>query len=348
MARRGQSGTRQAAGVSVDDLRQGFSPERPAPVYALYGDEDLYLQEARALLRRGVLGDEHAAPLTFEGRNADPSAFFDALQTPSLFAGRQLILLEDSEEFLKQHVDRLLDYLDHPLAATVLMMMFKSWNQRWRIAKKITQVGVVVNCKGIPPWEIPRWLQQRARAEGKQISQAAAERLAELVGVDLGQCSRQLEAVITYVGERDRVTQEDVDALVGSDFQRDIWKLLDAVVERRPGEALLVLGRLLREGEESVRLIALLAFKIREIVRTRMLMDEGASPGEIARTMKRPPRAVQRMMDFAGRNSEAELLAKFRAVVEADVRSKSSGGSTHLLLDELVMTLCTEGAGTRG
>ncbi len=347
MARGRKSGARQTAGVSIEELRQRFSPDSPAPVYALYGDEDLCLQEARALLRVGVLGDEHAVPLTFEGRDADPSTFFDTLQTPSLFAGRQLIVLEDSEEFLKQHVDRLLDYLGHPLGATVLIMMFKSWNRQWRIAKRITQVGVVVNCKGIPPWEIPRWLQRRAQADGRQMSQAAAERLAELVGVDLGQCGRQLEAVITYVGERDRVTQDDVDALVGSDFQRDVWKLLDAVVEGRPGEALLVLGRLLREGEESVRLIALLAFKIREIVQTRMLMGEGASPGEIARAMKRPPRVVQRMMDFAGRNSQAELLAKFRAVVEADVRSKSGGASTHLLLEELVMTLCREGVEAR-
>lgn len=331
--------------LTPGEFQRRFDPAHPAPVYAIVGEEYLEVREVRDTLRQGILGEAAATPVEFDGRATEAAAFFDALHTPSLFGGRQLVVLENAEEFLRREVDALLKYLERPSRHTVLVLMFKSWSPQWRIARKVTELGLVIACGGLKPAALPAWLMRRAQDYGKTIDREATERLVEHVGASLSRCTLQLEALVTYVGERPRITAQDVETLVGADAQEAAWTLVDATTAREPGRALLVLGRLLRAGEDAPRLIGMLAAKMREVIQVQHLLASGASVGEIARRLGRPTFVVERAAAFAGKSTAAQLRRKFRAIVAADVQSKTSAMPTNLLLENLILRLCGEKTG---
>ena len=186
-------------------------------MYAVFGSDDFLRSAGVETVLGRLLGDdrEGGALTSFEGPSAELADVLDACRTPSLFAARQVVCVLDADDFVKEHRKSLERYLEDVAAAVgesggqaspnaALLLVCRTWQKTTRLYKLVDQVGVNVGCE--PPRRrdgFVAWVREHGRnTYGCQVAPAAADRLVELVGENLGLLNMELAKVSTYVADR--------------------------------------------------------------------------------------------------------------------------------------------------
>ncbi|MDX1661877.1 MAG: hypothetical protein R3326_08810, partial [Gemmatimonadota bacterium] len=108
-------------------------------------------------------------------------------------------------------------------------------------------------------FDFARWLKGRAKADfDKTLEPEAAETLAAM-GESLQPLYAELEKVALYVGDAERITSDDVEAICSGGTIGTVWEWCDAVGGGDTRRALALLEELVAAGESAYRLVPLLA-----------------------------------------------------------------------------------------
>jgi len=101
----------------------------------------------------------------------------------------------------------------------------------------------------VKPWELPKWVQARAREHGLTLDREAATALVAHVGERQQRLLRELEKLALDLGEGAHVDAAMVEELTASSAERRVWALGDALVARKPQVALSEYLALRAQGE---------------------------------------------------------------------------------------------------
>ena len=306
---------------------------RPNPslerLYVLHGDEAfLKRQVTRAIrdLAVGPDGDESAVS-TF-GEKVLFSTVWDELESLPFYSPKRMVVVENADPFVTAHralLEKKIEGKQLP-ASGLLVLDVKTWPANTRLAKMVAGASSIV-CKTPPTKALAAWSADWAqRQHQKQLPTNAGQLLVELVGDDLGLLDQELLKLAIYVGDRVRITVEDVDLLVGNNRTQNVWRLLDLVGEGNGAEALRVLQRSLEQGEEPFRLVGLLASQLRKLaLASRLILGEKMSMGAALAQAGVPPfatRGAEQQLKHLGRR---RLLRLFESILELqlDLRGNS-------------------------
>jgi DNA polymerase-3 subunit delta len=259
------------------------SSQEPGAAVALFGAERFLKHLALGVLCRQVLGPDADAEavVRIKGETADLPTVVDALLTISMWNPRQVVVLEEADEFVTNHRAGLEKYLDRPAKKSVLVLDVKSWPSNTKLAKKVAQIGLPLECSCMKPAELVGWLVAWCPSHhGKTLDRQAAQALIELAGTELGLLDQELAKLASFVGERDTIDSSAVEALVGGWKAETTWKMLDAVRDNQLAEALHLLDKLLVAGEHPLRLLGGINSNFRALARGTELARHGMQLGE--------------------------------------------------------------------
>jgi DNA polymerase-3 subunit delta len=271
------------------------------PLYVLHGDEEFLKRQVLEKLRQRVLGAEaeESALSVQAGDKASFAAVFDELETVGFFAPRRLVIVENADPFVSKHRAQLEKKLTALPASGTLVLDVKSWPANTRLAKMVDQNATIV-CKAPPAYKLAPWcVEWAASQQQKQLTSQAATLLVDLVGPDMGLLNQEILKLAIYVGNRQRITGEDVDRLVGHSRAENIWKIFDAMAEGRSGEAMTILDRLFDQGEEPMRILGAFAMQLRRLAQAARLTTLGRSLTQALEEAGIPP--------FGLKNAEQQL-----------------------------------------
>ncbi|MFP4306424.1 MAG: DNA polymerase III subunit delta [Desulfococcaceae bacterium] len=108
---------------------------------------------------------------------------------------------------------------------------------------------------------------------GKRIDPPALAAAMELTGFDPRTFSGNLEKLVQFVGDRDRIAREDVDAVLRKTRRDPIYQLTNAVTDRDAAASLRLLDGLLRDGLVPLQILAALVNQFRKLVLVRAFAD---------------------------------------------------------------------------
>lgn len=304
----------------------------------LHGTESTLKSAALALIAKAVLGDEadETSQIHLRGEDADWARVRDELATVSMFTSRRMVIVEDAEDFVTANRAQLESYIDKPAKKSSLVLDLKTWRKNTRLAKRLDEQGLEIDCGELSGAKLTGWLVESAESHyGKQLSRDAAALMVELAGAGLGLLEQELGKVAAYVGDRPRITPDDVRQLVGGWKAETTWTMLDAVRDGDPSTALTCLQKLLTAGEAGPKLLGGISFVFRKLADATERSREGTplpaalkDAGVFFRDIDKAERYLRRV-----RRPRAEkILAR---LVKAD--SDLKGGSQ--LNDRLQMEL---------
>ncbi len=304
----------------------------------LHGSESTLKASALSAISKAVLGDEadETSLVRMDGESADWARVRDELATVSMFTSRRLVVVEDAEEFVTKHRGQLEAYLDKPAKKSTLVLDMKSWKKNTRLAKRLDEHGLEIDCGELAGTKLTGWLVESAEtAFGKQLSRDAAALMVELAGTGLGLLEQELGKLASYVGDRPRITPDDVRQMVGGWKAETTWTMLDAVRDGDSGTALGCLEKLLTAGEAGPKLLGGISFVFRKLADATERSREGAQlpaalkdAGVFFRDIEKAERYLRRVK----RPRAEKILAR---LLKAD--SDLKGGSP--LNDRLQMEL---------
>jgi DNA polymerase III subunit delta len=312
-----------------------------APVYLFKGEADLTMEEAwKKLLDKIVpakarrfngerLGaKEHSAAVVIEKLNSLP-----------MFGTRRLVMVQGIEAWAKEGQNAMLSYLEKPHSTACLVLTSSQKKGIERLEAAVAAVGIVVVFAAPTEREAPRWLQERARLQNKNLSLQAASLLLDQVGLDLQRLERELEKLAAYVGDRQRIELEDVREGVSGQRSFSIFELTNYISRRQRSLAVRSLRNLMRAGEAPLALIGLLSRQFRIIWQIKDGIEKGVPLSELNRHLRLPQFVLTNYVKESASYSETQLQEIHKAMREADLNLKSSGTNPELIMENLILRI---------
>jgi DNA polymerase-3 subunit delta len=314
------------------------------PVYVIHGDEAYLATESLNEIIRQVLGPEgdRLGLSEHDGDDVELATVLDDLRTPSLLTPQRLVVVRSADEFVTTHREALERFLDAPAESGILVLLVESWPSNRKLYKRVERIGrniAAVLPRGVP---VQSWARDHARARfGCELVPAAANRLAELIGRDLGRLNSELAKLATYVGPRTRIEEADVNALVGMHREEKVFALCDALAAGDGARAMQTWSQVL-ESDKDAAFWALpaLAPTLRRWIEARRAIDRGESLAAVRERLKlfAPPTELARQLRrFPLGRWEGFLLQLCRT----DVAVKTGIGSFESGVERLIVTMCS-------
>ncbi|MFA4885606.1 MAG: DNA polymerase III subunit delta, partial [Desulfotomaculaceae bacterium] len=249
-------------------------------VYLFYGEET-YLREQAVTRFKEYYFPDRAQDLNFDlvdGETTSPADIVARAETLPLFAQKRLVVVKnptffkpakkagkedsaDGEETAGPVKEAaLLEYFNNPLDSTCLIFTTGDpVDKRKRLFKAIKKTGRVVEFTLLSRNDLTRWLAQKARTSGRKFAPGAAETLLDTVGTSLQKLSVELEKLINYTTGQEVITPAEVRKICPPGLEENIFAVVDAVGNKRCGEALAAIKEMLAAKEPPFRLLAMVA-----------------------------------------------------------------------------------------
>lgn len=315
-------------------------PDAAAHVYLLLGEEDLLADQAlAALLDRLVPPAER--DLNLDVVRADELSMGDLItliDTLPFFGQRRAVVVKDADLWKSADQDRLAEYLDRGAPPSALILVAAQLDRRRRLYTAIRKMGEIQEFPRLTVRQLPAWITDRVRKEGRRIDPDAVEALIALVGPGLRQLSLELEKLFAYVASLERITRQDVEAAVSRLSESTIFMMVDAIGRQEAGAALRALDDILRE-EAPPYVLFMIARQFRILMRASILRARGKPFSVIQEAVGLPPYVARKIMEQADNFPPAVFPAIFARLAEADRMIKGAGQS-RLALETLIASLC--------
>jgi DNA polymerase-3 subunit delta len=315
------------------------------PAYLIHGDDHGRIGERRARLRAlaqeasGAQGVE-----IFEGESATVEAVAAALGAMTFALGRRFIIVDGAERWGEKAIAPLLEGL-RSLPPDTTVAFFAREEGRLTVSPALVDAvraagGHVEAERRVKPWELPRWVAERARELGLELDSEAARAVIQHVGERQQRLQRELEKLALGLGSGRRVTVDEVEQFTAASAERKVWTLADAVVAGDAQKAMRLYLALRLQGERVPGLLYWMAQRLRQAADIAARLEEGEAVGQIKRGLRMPSRAAERLIADARKAG----LERLRRALEqlADLELSSRGGGPGASTEDTEMMLALE------
>ncbi len=313
------------------------------PVYVFQGEERFLMEEGLERIKRTLIPPE-AADFNFDKFSGDKLQAVDVIsqaQTVPFLSKWRLIIVTEIHQLPAAAQKQMIPYLLNPCQSTCLIMTTSKLDSRTKFARALKQAGDIIQFWKLFERDLPEWLKRRANDYGCTVLPQAARYLIELVGNNLRQLDNELKKVIAFSGHKE-ITPEMVLQVVGDIRARNIFELVDVIGSGNAVEALRILNQLLIEGEQPLKILAMVARQFRLLWKTKAHIAEQKrlSPQQLAGKIGVSVRSAGALQQQVQRFSQIKLKKGVKRLYDVDLALKSSTNSPDVLLEDLFMDLC--------
>lgn len=324
------------------------------PVYLLIGDERYFegqvVQALKAAATAGGIPGLNEDQL--QAQQSDVESAVSAARTLPMMAKRRFVLVRglehwegregnDAKDKALPPLDRLLEYCQKPSPSTTLVLVGGGLDKRRKLVAAARKEGWLVSCEALTRADLPGFIERAARQRGNQLEPGVSDLIAELSGPELGPVIDALERCCLYAGAGERVSEDVVAECVVRLRTKTVWELVAAVGRRDPGAALSALDEVYDPQDRGLRLLGVLAWSTRQLLRFESALSEGLSPNDAAVRAGAPPFKARDLAEQVKRIARPDLERWLETLAELDYALK--GGSKRpakSVLEHGILKLC--------
>lgn len=328
-------------------IRQG----QIAPIYLIFGTEAFLINETKQLILSKTLNDEEM-DFNYASYDLEETSIEVALEDAETlpFIGEKKVILLNNPVFLtaektkgkiEHNLARLESYLKEPAPYSVIVFSapFDKLDERKKVTKELKRQAVTIEAKKLSETELKGWVRERAKLNGIEIEAAAIERMLVLAGTNLFLLTSEVDKLALYASDEKKIDVEIVEKLVSKSLEQNIFTLIEKVVQRKLDEAFRIYYDLLRQNEEPIKILALLAGQFRLIYQVKELARKGYGQQQIASYLKVHPFRVKLAVGQTGKFTDEELTSLIRQLADADYQMKTGGMDKSLLIEMILFRL---------
>jgi DNA polymerase III subunit delta len=349
--------------MTPDQALREAREQKLRSVYLLIGEERHLQSQLVSALREAVLsgGTPGLNEDQMVAGEASIDSILSAAKTLPMLAKRRLVLVRSlerweprgeakndaKEERQTEALDKLAEYAKAPVPSTTLVLVASKLDSRRRLMALAKKDGFLVSCEPLARHELPAYVDRAVRDRQCAIAPGLADFIAELAGPELGAVEDAVERVCLYVGQGGTVTEDAISECVIRVRPATVWELVGAVGRRDVGTALAALDEVYDPQDRGLRLVGLLAWSARQLLRFESAVRSGLDPQEAAKAAGAPPFKARELGDQVKRIPRVELERWLERLAEVDLALK--GGSRRqpkAVLEHAVIELCARRSGT--
>ncbi|MFC0233646.1 DNA polymerase III subunit delta [Vagococcus entomophilus] len=331
--------------MNIQQVLAEIRKNKLAPVYLITGNERYLADTFKKELLQQVLngaGDEfnlstfdmEETPLSIAVEEASSVPFFGDYRI--VFIERPYFLTAEKKAIEMDHqVEELLQYLAHPSPTTILVIfaLYEKLDERKKVVKQLKKETQVVDVHAMKEAELKSYCQQYIQSEGYTITTEAFEQLLRLTDMELTKVMGEMAKLFLYTADSKKITKEDVRGLVPKSLEHNIFDMVTYVLKGQTESALSLYQDLLLQGEETIKLNAVLVSQFRLLVQVKMLGGLGYQQKNIADVLKIHPYRVKLAMQQCKQFSLDALGTTLDELVENEYKMKTGKMDKELLFE---------------
>lgn len=317
---------------------------RITDLYLFAGPNEWEKSEALRQLKKRLFpeGETSFGCETFEGKDegVKPETILQNLAIIPFESRRRMVLIKDVDKTPPIFQSRLLETVKRLPQGTVCVLETKETKLQGPFFEKLTLLSHLFVFHEPKEREILSWVDERASFYGKKMAPRAKEFLLEKMGRDLWKLDKALEALSTYVGGESLIGEKDLEAVTGVSLTHTSFELARAVASREALAAFAIFKRLILERERPQEIVGAVGWQLRRMLRAKELLEEGASEGEVGRSLRLRFYEEESFFESLSRFERRELEKGIGALLKVDHALKTGRGEGQEEVEAFILQLC--------
>ncbi|WP_028235396.1 DNA polymerase III subunit delta [Pseudobutyrivibrio sp. MD2005] len=306
-------------------------------LYLLYGEEEyLKLQYKNKLIKALVNEGDNMNFSKFDNDNIDTPQIIELAETMPFFAEHRVILLENTG-FGKKMPGDFGDYLSHISEATIFIFVEASADKRGKLYKSAKACDRAIEINMPNESVLKKWVGAKANAAGKQMKENAWSQFLIMTHDSMDNMSRELDKLISYVGDRNQITVEDVNAVCVARVETKIFDMLNAISAKDMAKTMDLYQDMLSAKEPPMRILSMIIRQFRQMKVIKELLSFGNNASTIASKMGMPDFAVRRVMQLSNNFSDKEISALLKDSADFEEQFKTGKLDEKLAVELIIM-----------
>ena len=240
-----------------------------------------------------------------------------------------------TDEDLKQFEN----YLENPSESTHLVIFAEGkLDSKRRLVKLLKRDAQIVEATTPKEQDLKRYFSSQAQELGLQFVGDSLDQLLLKSGYDFGESQKNLALLQAYK-EDGQITLQEIEEVVPKSLQDNIFDLTQMILKRQIDQARNLVKDLRLQGEDEIKLIAILLSQFRMYSQVKIFSEEGQSEGQIVASLsdlsgrKVNPYQVKFALRDSRRLSLSFLKQAMMTFIEADYAIKSGTYEKDYLFD---------------
>ena len=216
----------------------------------------------------------------------------DLLSLP-FFADEKIVILDHlldlttakkrnlTDEDLKQFEN----YLENPSESTRLVIFAEGkLDSKRRLVKLLKRDAQIIEATTPKEQDLKRYFSGQAQELGLHFVGDSLDQLLLKSGYDFGELQKNLALLQAYK-EDGQITLEDIEEVVPKTLQDNIFDLTQMILKRQIDQARNLVKDLRLQGEDEIKLIAILLGQFRMFSQVKIFSEEGQSESQIVASL---------------------------------------------------------------
>ncbi len=329
-------------------------------LYILVGQDDFSLTQSLEEIKKGIGEPTLLATntTTLDGKQATLDQLRTVCETLPFLAERRLVIVDgllerfepkgkSSRKKKSTHISNqqseyksLAAYITKIPDSTILVLIANRTANNNPLFKEVSGKAEVRSFPLLKDVKLRQWIQRRVAEEGGSISPRAIDSLAKLVGSNLWIIASEINKLVLFTSGH-RIEEEDIKRVVGYTQQANVFAMVDAILEFKPGVAEQLLQQLLQGGAAPAYLLVMLSRQVHLVTRAKDLTNRGKNKTEIQDKLGLTAEfALRKTLEQANRYPWERLKQIYHKLLETDLSIKTGRYDGELALNILIAELC--------
>lgn len=330
-----------AAKISIPVLN--WDKIRPAPVVLVSGPEEFLAERAIRQLRDILRTEDPSIEVNdIEADHYAPGELL-TLASPSLFNEPRFIRVSNVEKCTDAFITETIHYLEQPADDTYLVLRHSSGVRGKKLLDAIrggSGGGIEVACLELKKdTEKTEFAAAEFATAGRRVTGGAIRALVSAFSDDLAELAAACQQLLA--DDADEITEVTVERYYSGRVETNAFKVADAAIAGRHGEALILLRHALSSGADPVPIVAAFAAKIRTMAKVSGSTGAG---GQLAQKLGLAPWQVDRARRDLHGWTEDGLGYAIETIAESDAQIKGLGRDPVFALERMVGVIASRGS----
>ncbi|MTB64913.1 DNA polymerase III subunit delta [Streptococcus sp. zg-86] len=313
--------------MTIIDEIQKLSKERLGLVTVLTGEDVGQFQLAKEALLKQIGFDSSDLSYAYFDMSeiAYPQVELDLVSLP-FFSDEKIVILDyfadvttDKKRYLSdEELKQFEAYLVQPVETTRLIIIATGkLDSKRRLVKLLKRDGLVLEATALKEVEFRQFFMQKTKEMGLSMENHVFEQLLMKSNLDFAEMHKNLAFLQSYKGSS-QIGLDDIEQAIPKTLQDNIFDMSQLLLQGKIDPARQLVRDLRLQGEDEIKLIAILLNQFRLFLQVQLLQKEGQGEQQIVATLSEiAGRKINPFqVKFALRDSRSLTLSFLKKVMQ--------------------------------
>ena len=279
------------------------------PFYYLYGNEDYFLTSVKRSILKSFPDDTKLNTKIYNKDNFELSEVIKYIGNLPFMSDKKLIIFDNLDFFISTKNEKdakaMIDAMNSSKDINIILFLkfenrdkySKDYDKNNVFLKYFSENGIAVNTTKLDNEGMLKYLQNHFKKAEVEIDKPGIAYFIMVCGGNLNNLFNEADKLIAFVGDKKKITKNDIDEIVTRGIDDKIFTLIDLYNSNRKEDALKFYGDLLTEGEKNAGIFVAFSYNYSNLIVCKDLMQRGKGQKEIADLMGLEPWRVGKLMN---------------------------------------------------